>query len=253
MCIYDEFLSDFYEVKDMYSKKELININKEFEGNINYEFKDKELLLLALTHSSYTNENKKHFFASNERLEFLGDAVLSVVISEFLYSNNKDMAEGDMSKIRSGIVCETSLAMVSKNIDLDKFLLFGKGEELTGGRNRESILADAFEALLGAIYLDSDINTAKQFILSIMKDIIKDVIDGVIFIDFKTKLQEKVQHDGVLSIRYNIIDERGPDHDKVFKANVEIEGKVMGEGFGRTKKEAEQNAAKEALGRIINE
>ena len=161
--------------------------------------------------------------------------------------NNKDMTEGDMSKIRSGVVCETSLAMVSKSINLDKFLFFGKGEELTGGRKRDSILADAFEALLGAIYLDSNIEATKQFILGIMKNIIKDVIDGVIFVDFKTKLQEKVQHDGLLSIKYDIIDELGPEHNKVFEANVKIDEKVMGRGFGRTKKEAEQNAAKEAL------
>ena len=236
----------------MYSKKELININKKFEENIKYEFKNKNLLVMALTHSSYTNENKKQVYSSNERLEFLGDSVLSVVISEFLYLNNEDMAEGDMSKIRSGIVCETSLAIVAKHIGLDKFLLFGKGEELTGGRNRESILADAFEALLGAMYLDSDINTVKDFILRMMKDIIKDVVSGVIFVDFKTRLQERVQHDGILSIRYNIIGEDGPDHDKVFKANVEIEGKVMGEGFGKTKKEAEQHAASKALERIMN-
>lgn len=235
----------------MDSKKELIDMNKKFEENIDYEFKNKDLLLMALTHSSYTNENRKQFFCSNERLEFLGDSVLSVVISEFLYGNEKYMAEGDMSKVRSGIVCETSLALVSKSIKLDEFLLFGKGEELTGGRNRESILADAFEALLGAIYLDSDIDTVKKFILRIMNNLIKDVIDGVRFVDFKTRLQEKVQHDGVLSIRYKIVDENGPDHDKVFKAIVEIKGKIMGEGFGKTKKEAEQNAACKALECIV--
>ena len=232
---------------------ELTKDLKPFEVNINYHFKDKQLLILALTHSSYANENKRYFPFSNERIEFLGDSVLSLVTSEFLYLNNKDMTEGDMSKLRAGIVCETSLARVAKKIGLDKFLLLGKGEEVTGGRNRESTLADAFEALLGAMYLDSGLDVVKKFILENMKEVMQDVIKGVCSLDYKTKLQEKNQHNGILGIEYNIIDERGPDHNKVFVANVVVNGEIMGEGLGKTKKEAGQNAAKKALENIEND
>ncbi|MBP5427132.1 MAG: ribonuclease III [Clostridiales bacterium] len=236
----------------MCNVEKIIETNRAFEENINYTFKDKNLLLLALTHSSYTNENKKWKFPSNERIEFLGDSVLCIVISEYLYLNRPDMAEGKMSKVRSGIVREISLADVARKIKLDEYILLGKGEEVTGGRHRDSILEDSFESLVGAIYLDSDLETIRKFILTSMEDIIKKIINGKIILDFKSRLQERVQHDGVLGISYNIIKEEGPDHDKKFKVNVEIDGKVMGEGIGRSKKEAEQNAAKQALERINN-
>ena len=231
----------------------MIKENREFEKNIKYTFNDKRLLLLALTHSSYTNENGKSEFPSNERLEFLGDSILYIVMSEYLYLNEPNMAEGKMTKIRSGVICSTSLVEVAKKIELGKYILLGNGEEITGGRTRDSLLEDAFEALIGAVYLDSNMDTVKKFILDIMNDVIQDVMKGKIFLDFKSKLQEKVQHDGVIGISYNIVKEEGPDHDKVFVADVEINGKVMGEGLGRTKKEAEQNAAKQVLERIDNE
>ena len=228
----------------------MIEVNKEFEKNIKYTFNDKRLLLLALTHSSYTNENGKLEFPSNERLEFLGDSILYIVISEYLYLNKPNMAEGKMTKIRAGVICSTSLVEVAKRIELGKYILLGNGEEITGGRTRDSLLEDAFEALIGAVYLDSNMDTARKFILGIMSDVIQDVLKGKLFLDFKSKLQEKVQHDGVIGISYDIVKEEGPDHDKVFVADVKIDGKVMGEGLGRTKKEAEQNAAKQVLERI---
>ena len=233
-------------------KKEKIEINKAFEKLIGYTFKNKELLVLALTHSSYTNESRRETYNSNERLEFLGDSVLSVVISKFLYTTQADMTEGNMSKIRALIVCESSLARVARKISLDKYLLLGKGEEVTGGRKRDSILSDAFEALLGAIFLDSGIEQAELFILKVTKKIIIDVLNGDIVFDYKTKLQEAVQHDGILELSYNIIEERGPDHNKEFVANVVVNGKVKGEGIGKTKKDAEQEAAKKALEDIKN-
>lgn len=228
----------------------IIEVNKEFEKNIRYTFKNKQLLLLALTHSSYTNENGKSEFPSNERLEFLGDSVLYIVISEYLYLNNPDIDEGKMTKTRAGVICSSSLVEAAKKIDLGRYILLGNGEEMTGGRTRDSLLEDALEALFGAVYLDSDMGTAKKFVLDIMKDIIQDVLKGKIFLDFKSKLQERVQHDGVIGISYDIVKEEGPDHDKTFVADVCINGKVMGEGLGRTKKEAEQNAAKQVLERI---
>lgn len=234
-------------------RNEKIEKNKKFEKILKYNFKNKDLLVLALTHSSYTNENKKDIYMSNERLEFLGDSVLSVVISEFLYTTHKEMSEGDMSKLRALIVCESSLAKVAREISLDSFLLLGKGEEITGGRNRDSILSDAFEAVLGAMYLDSGIENVKTFILDVTKEIVRDVLNGDIVFDYKTKLQEIVQHDGVLELSYNIIEERGPDHNKEFVANVVVNGEVKGSGIGKTKKDAEQHAAKKALEGIKNE
>lgn len=232
--------------------KRKIDINKQFEKIIKYNFKNKSLLVLALTHSSYTNENRKEIFRSNERLEFLGDSVLSVVISKFLYTTHRNMSEGSMSKIRSLIVCESSLAKVAREISLDKFLLLGKGEKVTGGRDRDSILSDAFEALLGAMYLDSGLEKVEMFVLEATKEIIRDVLNGTIVFDYKSKLQEVVQHDGVLELSYNIIAERGPDHNKEFVANVVINGEIKGEGIGKTKKDAEQKAAKKALEAIKN-
>lgn len=231
----------------------MIEANEEFEKNIHYTFNDKRLLLLALTHSSYTNENGKSEFPSNERLEFLGDSILYIVISEYLYLNKPNMAEGKMTKVRALVICSTSLVEVAKKVELGKYILLGNGEEITGGRTRDSLLEDAFEALIGAVYLDSDMETVKRFILDVMSGVIQDVLRGKIFLDFKSKLQEKVQHDGLIGISYNIVKEEGPDHDKVFVADVEIDGKVMGEGLGRTKKEAEQNAAKQVLERINDE
>ena len=216
-----------------------------FEQKINYEFKNKEYILEALTHSSYSNENKNYPF--NERLEFLGDSVLSIVISDYLFKKETKLPEGELTKIRANIVCEESLSEVSKNIHLGKYMLLGKGEEATGGRERISILADALEAVIAAIYLDGGIKCAREFILTNMEKIINDSIKGKIFRDYKTCLQEVLQRNGENNIWYKLIEEKGPDHNKRFVMEVGINDTVLGVGEGKSKKDAEQVAAKCAL------
>ena len=216
-----------------------------FEQKINYEFKNKEYILEALTHSSYSNENKNYPF--NERLEFLGDSVLSIVISDYLFKKETKLPEGELTKIRANIVCEESLSEVSKNIHLGKYMLLGKGEEATGGRERISILADALEAVIAAIYLDGGLDKAREFILTYMDKIINDSIKGKIFRDYKTCLQEVLQSNGENNIWYKLIEEKGPDHNKRFVMEVGINDTVLGVGEGKSKKDAEQVAAKCAL------
>lgn len=229
------------------SKRILDNIYK-FEETIDYKFNNKEYILEALTHSSYSNENKRYNF--NERLEFLGDSVLSIVVSDYLFKNEKDLPEGELTKLRASIVCEESLSEVANQIKLGDFMLLGKGEEATGGRERISILADAFEAVIAAIYLDGSIEDARNFILNNMKSIISDARRGKIFRDYKTHLQEVLQGKGESNIWYKLIDEKGPDHNKKFVMQVGIDSKILGFGEGKSKKEAEQVAARKALDNI---
>ena len=213
---------------------------KMFENNIKYTFKNKSLLELALTHSSYANESRVHI-EYNERLEFLGDAVLQLVTSEKLYKENPNMPEGKMSKQRAALVCEDALANYSKQIDMGRFLLLGKGEENTGGRERPSILADAFEAVIGAIFLDGGIENAKKFILRFLDD------KGLHLQDYKTLLQEIIQKNPGERLSYVVVAEDGPDHNKSFTVEVKLNSNSIGTGFGKSKKAAEQQAAKEAL------
>lgn len=233
--------------KDIKSKS-LIEANiKEIEEEINYCFKEKKHLLLAITHSSYANEIKNDKLSSNERLEFLGDAILNIVISEYIYNRYKDMPEGEMTKTRAGMVCEGSLMRCANGIGLGRYLLLGRGEEITGGRTRTSILSDAFEALIGSIYLDGGINEARNFIYAAMKDIIANSTGGDTFADYKTQLQELVQKNNDLKITYELLEEKGPDHNKLFAIQVKVAERILGKGEGKTKKEAEQNAARIAL------
>lgn len=225
--------------------KRILNNISLFEENINYEFTNKEYILEALTHSSYSNENKNYPF--NERLEFLGDSVLSIVISDYLFKKETKLPEGELTKIRANIVCEESLSEVSKDIHLGKYMLLGKGEEATGGRERISILADALEAVIAAIYLDGGLDKAREFILTYMDKIINDSIKGKIFRDYKTCLQEVLQSNGENNIWYKLIEEKGPDHNKRFVMEVGINDTVLGVGEGKSKKDAEQVAAKCAL------
>ena len=214
---------------------------KVFENNIQYTFKNISLLELALTHSSYANESKVHM-EYNERLEFLGDAVLQLVTSEKLYTENPDMPEGKMSKQRAALVCEEALAEYSKQIDLGRFMFLGKGEENTGGRERPSVLADAFEAVIGAIFLDGGIEPAKKFIRRFLDDA------HHYNQDFKTLLQEIIQKNPGGRLSYVVVGESGPDHDKSFAVEVRLDSNPIGTGTGKSKKQAEQQAAKEALG-----
>ncbi|MBE6838259.1 MAG: ribonuclease III [Ruminococcus sp.] len=217
----------------------------QFEDIIDYHFKNPALLHEALSHSSYANENKKSR-QSNERLEFLGDSVLSIVVSQYLFENYKNLPEGKLTKIRASLVCEKALYNFSKQISLGEYLFLGKGEEHSGGRERPSILADAFEAVIAAIYLDGGLEVARKYILSfIPKDI--DVNKEITFNDYKTMLQEVIQQNPTEKVEYVLRDQTGPDHDKAFVVDVMLNSNVIGKGEGRSKKQAEQMAAKEAL------
>ena len=218
---------------------------EEFQQVIGYQFQNKNLLRQALTHSSYANEKHMHRLSDNERLEFLGDAVLEIISSEYLFNTYQDKPEGDLTKLRASIVCEPTLALCTKEMNLGKYLYLGKGEDMTGGRTRKSILSDALEAVIGAIYLDGGFASAKEFI---HKFILKDIEHKKLFYDSKTILQEIVQSDYKgKEIEYVLTGEIGPDHDKKFVVSLVVGDKTLGEGTGRTKKAAEQEAAYRAI------
>lgn len=217
---------------------------EELERRIGYDFKDKALLKQAITHSSFTNEQRINKFGHYERLEFLGDAVLELVSSDFLYHRFPEQTEGSLTKTRASMVCEPSLAFCARDLELGKFMLLGRGEESTGGRNRDSITSDAMEAVIGAIYLDGGIEPAREFI---DKFILSDLEDKQLFFDSKTTLQELMQRELKKEFHYELIEETGPEHEKQFIVEVQMEGTVIGQGSGRTKKSAEQHAAYEAL------
>lgn len=219
------------------------------EKIIGYQFRDKGLLVHAMSHSSYANERQMDKLMSNERLEFLGDAVLELVSSEFLFCNNRNLPEGKLTKLRASMVCEPSLAFSARAFGMERFILLGKGEELTGGRSRDSIVSDALEALIGAIYLDGGYKCAQDFIL---KFVLNDLDHKKLFSDSKTMLQELVQADGEDKIIYHMLHESGPDHNKTFEVEVLIGDTVYGSGIGKTKKGAEQNAAYKALLKLKN-
>ena len=223
---------------------------KELEKVTGYVFRDPRNLVLALTHSSYANEKKSADLKSNERLEFLGDSVLNIITSDYIYRNFPDLPEGEMTRTRAAVVCEASLMRCAEKIRLGDYLFLGKGEENTGGRNRASILSDAFEALIGAIYLDGGMEEARRFVLKFMEEICPDTAGIDVFKDYKTMFQEIIQKQSDQRITYRILDETGPDHDKTFTAQVLVGDKPYGEGTGRSKKEAEQNAAKDAISNL---
>lgn len=224
---------------------------KELQSYLTYNFQDEEILKTALTHSSYVNENKLKAIDSNERLEFLGDAILGLVVSEHLFHKYPLYPEGKLTKLRAKIVCEQSLAYVAKRFKIGEYLLLGKGEEATGGRNRDSILADTMEAIIGAVYLDSDYEKVKEVLIEkFTRDIEKAASEGILFMDYKTELQEKIQKNGNSKIEYIVSREEGPDHGKIFYINVYVDDDKSGGGKGKNKKEAEQHAAKDALGRL---
>lgn len=216
----------------------------------NLKFKNYTLLETALTHSSYVNENRIENSENNERLEFLGDAVLELAMSEFLYKNYDKLSEGEMTKLRAQHVCEPALVTYANKIGLGKYLRLGKGEELSGGRTRPALLADAFEALLGAIYLDLGYEAVYNFLNIVVFPLLKEG-KFINVVDYKSKLQELVQTDNTRSIRYEIISETGPAHNKTFISEVYMDDIKMGVGNGHTKKEAEQNAAKVALEKLV--
>ena len=217
---------------------------KDLEKRIGYEFHDMKMLMTAMCHSSYANEHRQRQIHDNERLEFLGDAVLEVSSSDFLFHQYPDMPEGKLTKLRASIVCEPTLALCAREIHLEQYLLLGKGEEHTGGRYRDSIISDAMEALIGAIYLDGGFANAKEFV---EKFILTDIEHKKLFYDSKTILQEMVQGGQEKGIVYQLVGEEGPDHNKSFRVGVAIGGEAFGCGIGRTKKAAEQEAAYQAI------
>ena len=216
---------------------------KKFQEIIGYTFKNEQLLKQALTHSSYANEKHLKKLSDNERLEFLGDAVLEVVSSEFLFANYPNLTEGQLTKLRASIVCEPTLATCTESVNLGEYLFLGKGEDRTGGRTRKSVLSDAMEAVIGAIYLDGGFASAKEFV---HKFIMTDIEHKHLFYDSKTILQEVVQGEHE-QLTYVLLGETGPDHDKTFEVGVLIGKKEISTGKGHTKKAAEQEAAYQAL------
>ncbi len=220
----------------------------DLENAIGYRFRDKDLLKQAMSHSSYANEHRAQGIGDNERLEFLGDAVLEIISSDFLYRAYPDMQEGQLTKLRASLVCEPTLALSAHEFDLSSYLLLGKGEEHTGGRMRDSIVSDAMEALIGAIYLDGGMDPARTFV---ERFILTDIDHKKLFYDSKTVLQEMVQRDSRQDeISYEVVGEEGPDHAKVFTVELRIGGRPAGRGRGSTKKSAEQQAAYQAIQKI---
>lgn len=215
------------------------------EKKLGYEFKNKALLFNALTHKSYVK--KGEITLNNERLEFLGDSVLGFAVAEYLYKNYRELPEGELTKVRSMVVCEPSLYKVAKKIGLGESLYMGKGEEQSDGRDRPSILSDAMEAVFAAVFLDGGIEIAKEVILGLLKEEIVLAIRDRDVKDYKTVLQELVQREFAEAPKYVLIKEEGPDHNKMFTSAVSLKGKMLGEGTGKTKKEAEKEAAKTAL------
>ncbi|MDD9270253.1 ribonuclease III [Paenibacillus sp. GCM10023248] len=219
---------------------------KELQRRIGISFRKSELLKQAFTHSSYVNEHRIAGHKDNERLEFLGDAVLELTVSEFLYESYPGRSEGELTKLRASIVCEPSLVTFAEELDFGAFVLLGKGEELTGGRQRPALLADVFESFIGALYLDQGIDVVKSFL---NKHVFANISSEgkLLVIDYKTQLQEHTQHHGLGSLEYRIVNERGPAHEREFVAEVHMDADLLGTGAGRSKKEAEQQAAAQAL------
>ncbi len=218
----------------------------ELEAVIGYSFKNIDILNNALTHSSYTAA-KSEFYEHNERLEFIGDAILDMVISLHLYNKCKNSPEGSLTRFRSGIVCEKSLYNASCRLKLGSYLLLGKGEENTGGRKRVSILADVFEAVVAAIYIDGGMRKARAFILTNLKDTINDAVEHRIFNDYKSFLQEYIQKKDMGRLSYQLLKEKGPDHDKTFEIELYLDETAIGRGAGHSKKDAQQAAARDAI------
>lgn len=217
---------------------------KDFEKKINYIFKDINLLKKAFTHKSYAHENKVE---SNEKLEFLGDAILEYIVSSYLYNNYTKLKEGEMTKVRATVVCEASLYKIAEKYQFSSLLYLGKSERLSGGKNKRAILADSVEAVIAALCIDSGIETAKDFIIKNLKEEIEEASKNVGKKDYKTVLQEELQKHGTVKIEYKIIEEKGPDHDKIFVAEVSCDKQYLATGIGNTKKQAEMDAAKQAL------
>lgn len=222
------------------------NLFKDFQASVGVTIENEKLLKQAFTHSSYVNEHRRKPFEDNERLEFLGDAVLELTVSQFLFKKYPTMTEGELTKLRAAIVCEPSLVSFANELEFGQHILLGKGEEMTGGRERPALLADVFEAFIGALYLDQGIDKVVEF----LDRVVFPKINAGAFshvMDFKSQLQELVQRDGAGFIEYRVLQEKGPAHNKEFVSRVSLNGAELGVGSGKSKKEAEQHAAEMAL------
>ena len=223
--------------------KEIQTLSKILKEKFDISFKNEALLMEAMTHSSYANEHKEMKGVYNERIEFLGDAVLELTISDWLFRQFPHFQEGQLTKLRAQIVCEDSLSLLAKECSLNKYLLLGKGETLSGGREKPAILCDVFEAFIGALYLDKGVNEVQRFLNLVVIPKIKNGRYELIT-DFKTELQEYLQQNGTVHIRYELVKEEGPSHDKIFTVQLIVDGKKYKTASGKTKKAAEQMAAK---------
>ncbi|MCX7568457.1 ribonuclease III [Tumebacillus sp. DT12] len=212
-------------------------------SNLDIKFENRKLLKQAFTHASYRNEHRTEAGQDNERLEFLGDAVLELLVSEYLFLKYPKMPEGELTRLRAAIVCEPSLVRFATKLEFDKYIRLGRGEEISGGRKRPALLADVFEAFVGAFYLDQGLMAVKDFLHRFVVSELQDV-NAPLLSDYKTMLQEHVQREGLGALVYQILEERGPAHNREFVARVMLDQKPMGEGSGRSKKEAEQHAAR---------
>ncbi len=219
-------------------------------NNLGIKWNDPQLLELAMTHSSFSFDNRERRFNNNQRLEFLGDAVLELLSSDYLYRFFPQCSEGDLTKMRTSMVCESSLAQLARSLRLGQCLYMGRGEENSGVRQRSSILADSFEALLGAMYLDQGIEVVRQFLQKYLDILLQEVQKGRVSQDYKTQLQELIQKTSSEPLDYVLLKESGPDHKKIFTSGVRHQGKELGQGTGSSKKEAEQQAARQALARL---
>lgn len=235
------------ETKMLEKRKEEL---KEFIEKSKIPIKNYELLNVALTHTSYANEHKKHNIHDNERLEFLGDAVLDLIVGEYLFIKYPTWSEGELTKAKASAVCKPACAETSTRLNVGKYLLLGRGEEKSGGRTRVSILGDAFESLIGAIYLDNDYKVTFDFVIDHLEKFLDLIMQGDYDKDYKTDLQEILQQNGDVEICYNVIHDEGPDHDKTIWMSVTADGKYLGSGIGKSKKQAAQRAAKEAIEKL---
>ncbi|NYV27387.1 ribonuclease III [Streptobacillus felis] len=226
---------------------------EELMSKINYTFKNKKLLLEALTHSSYVNEHNSPNIKDNERLEFLGDSVMDLITTEYIFTKNLNSTEGELSKFKSKIISETVFATISRDLDLGNYIFLSNGENISGGRERNSVLGDVFEALVGAIYLDSDYPTTREIVIKLLDSKIKN-LDQIEWVsDYKSALQEITQLKFKVTPIYTVVKEDGPDHDKTFEVEVSVEDKVFGKGVAKSKKMAEKIAAKQAIEKLNKE
>lgn len=226
---------------------DILKTVEDLESKIGYRYRNKQFAVNALIHRSYSNEHYSFAAKNNERLEFIGDAILDFIMSMMLYNDKSNLSEGEMSKMRALIVCESSLFACAQDIGLGDIILLGRGEEANGGRTRPSILSDAMEAIIGSIYLDGGIEEAEGFIGGLLGDVYQRAVSGMLFMDYKTALQEELQRSGDVQIQYKLMESIGPDHAKTFKIAVYSNGNSIGTGIGKSKKDGEQMAAKAAL------